>query len=64
MKEIIDLEMYKSLVKDYKLNERGGIQLIRICLNRLLGYEREYEIGANDKFIISYKEYIETTKKI
>lgn len=63
MKEIIDLEMYESLVKDYKLNERGGIQLIRICLNRVLGYESKYEIEANDKFIIAYKEYIETKRK-
>lgn len=56
MKEFIDYEMYQDLIKDYQLDLCGGIQLIRICLDRVLGKEEfEDEKKVNDKFIEYYK---------
>ena len=56
MKEFIDYEMYQDLIKDYQLDLCGGIQLIRICLDRVLGKEEfEDEEKVNDKFIEYYK---------
>lgn len=56
-KEIIDYKMYEEFVNDYKLNEMGGIQLLRILLNRLLDKENENDKKVNDRFLINYKEY-------
>lgn len=62
-KEIIDYKMYEEFVNDYKLNEMGGIQLLRILLNRLLDKENENDKKVNDRFLINYKEYYKQKNK-
>lgn len=61
MKETIDYEMFQDFVKDYKLDEYGGIQLLRILLDRILNKE-ELDKPTNDKFINLYiKNYKEVS---
>lgn len=62
-KEEIDYGMYEEFINDYKLNEMGGIRLIRILLNRLLDKEDENDKKINDRFLINYKEYYEKKYK-
>lgn len=56
-KEEIDYEMYEEFINDYKLNEMGGIRLLRILLNRLLDKEDENDKKINDRFLMNYVEY-------
>lgn len=59
MKETTDYEMYQDFIKDYKLDKYGGIQLLRILLDRILNKE-ELDKPTNDKFINLYiKNYKE-----
>ena len=56
-KEEIDYGMYEEFINDYKLNEMGGIRLLRILLNRLLDKEDENDKKINDRFLMNYVEY-------
>lgn len=53
-KMVADLKMWKSFEDDYKLNKMGGIQLLRILLDRILNKENTAEHLLNDKFIENY----------
>ncbi len=53
-KMVADLKMWKSFENDYKLNKMGGIQLLRILLDRILNKENAAEHLTNDKFIENY----------
>lgn len=62
-KEEIDYGMYEEFINDYKLNEMGGIRLIRILLNRLLDKEDENDKKINDRFLMNYVEYYKENYK-
>lgn len=62
-KEKIDYEMYKEFINDYKLNEMGGIKLLRILLNRLLDKENDTDKTINDNFLKNYIEYYKEKNK-
>lgn len=62
-KEEIDYGMYEEFINDYKLNEMGGIRLLRILLNRLLDKEDENDKKINDRFLMNYVEYYKENYK-
>lgn len=62
-KEKIDYKMYEEFINDYKLNEMGGIQLLRILLNRLLDKENDNNKIINDNFLKYYVEYYKEKNK-
>lgn len=58
-KMLMDFNMFKDFESEFRLNEIGGYQLLRILLYRILGMEKENDKNTNDKFIENYKKEYE-----
>lgn len=56
-KMVSELNMWKSFEKDYDIDKCGGIQLLRILLDRILNREDPSNQISNDKFIENYIAY-------
>ena len=54
-KDMLDFQMWKEFEAEYRLNKHGGLQLLRILLDRALGVkENEKMKKVNDEFINAY----------
>lgn len=56
-KKEIDYDMYQDFISEYKLDEFGGIILLRILLDRILEREDKHNEKLNDKIIKNYCDH-------